>query len=116
MGRRKYWPIYEAAAEHGLHIMSHAFGLVWQPDHRHRLAVVLLEEHVGPAQAMQANVVSLVPRASSSGFRRLNFVSVENGFGWMPSLMWRLDAAWTLLKAEVPHLKRLPSEYIREHV
>src|SRR2546430_767815 len=26
LGRRKYWPIYEAAAKHGLHIMSHAFG------------------------------------------------------------------------------------------
>ena len=30
--------------------------------------------------------------------------------------MWRMDTAWTLLKSEVPHLKRLPSEYIREHV
>ena len=30
--------------------------------------------------------------------------------------MWRMDAAWSLLKSEVPHLKRLPSEYIREHL
>ena len=41
---------------------------------------------------------------------------VENGFGWIPSLMWRMDSAWSLLKSEVPHLKRLPSEYIQEHV
>ncbi|HZR99632.1 MAG TPA: amidohydrolase family protein, partial [Chloroflexota bacterium] len=31
MGRRKYWPIYEACAEHGLHVMSHAFGSAGQP-------------------------------------------------------------------------------------
>jgi len=30
-GRRKYWPIYEAAAEHGVHIMSHAFGSYGNP-------------------------------------------------------------------------------------
>ena len=46
------------------------------------------------------------PRASSSTFPTLKFVSVENGFGWIPSLMWRMDAAWSLLKSEVPHLKR----------
>jgi predicted TIM-barrel fold metal-dependent hydrolase len=30
--------------------------------------------------------------------------------------MWRLDSAWSLLRAEVPHLQRAPSEYVREHV
>ena len=30
--------------------------------------------------------------------------------------MWRLDSAWSLLRSEVPHVKRLPSEYVREHV
>jgi hypothetical protein len=30
--------------------------------------------------------------------------------------MWRLDAAWRLLKAEVPHLQRKPSAYVREHI
>ncbi len=31
MGRRKYWPIYEACVEHGLAVMSHAFGSYGQP-------------------------------------------------------------------------------------
>ncbi len=40
---------------------------------------------------------------------------IEAGFGWMPSLGWRLDKNWKRLKDEVPHLKTAPSEYLREH-
>jgi predicted TIM-barrel fold metal-dependent hydrolase len=43
-------------------------------------------------------------------------IMVEAGFGWAPSLAWRLDRNWERLKSEVPHVKRPPSEYIREHV
>jgi predicted TIM-barrel fold metal-dependent hydrolase len=116
LGRKKYWPIYEAAAKHGLHIMSHAFGSYGYPITGAGQASYYVEEHVGPAQAAQANVISLVAEGVFETFPTLNFVSVENGFGWIPSLMWRMDATYKLLKGEVPHLKRLPSEYIREHV
>jgi hypothetical protein len=30
-------------------------------------------------------------------------------------MAWRLDSLWTQFKDEVPHLKRPPSEYIRDH-
>jgi predicted TIM-barrel fold metal-dependent hydrolase len=116
MGRRKYWPIYEAAAEHGLHIMSHAFGSYGNPITGAGWPSFYVEEHVGPAQAMQQNLISMIAEGVFERFPTLKVVSVENGFGWIPSLMWRLDNAWTLLKSEVPHLKRAPSEYIREHV
>jgi len=41
---------------------------------------------------------------------------IEAGFAWIPSLSWRLDKLWRRLKQETPHLKRAPSEYIREQV
>ncbi|HVC33945.1 MAG TPA: amidohydrolase family protein [Chloroflexota bacterium] len=116
MGRRKYWPIYEACAENHLQVMSHAFGSYGQPITGAGWPSFYLEEHVGPAQAMQANIISMVVEGVFERFPGLNVVSVENGFGWLPSLMWRLDSSWKLLHAEAPHLKRLPSEYIREHV
>jgi uncharacterized protein len=116
MGRRKYWPIYEACAEHGLHIMSHAFGSHGQPITGTGWPSYYLEEHLGPAQAIQANVISLVAEGVFEHFPTLKLVSVENGFGWLPSLLWRLDSAWSLLKGELPHLKKSPSEYVREHV
>jgi len=36
----------------------------------------------------------------------------HGGICWAPSVMWRLDCLYPALKVEVPHLKRLPSEYI----
>ncbi len=116
LGRRKYWPIYEAAAKYDLQIMSHAFGSYGNPITGAGWPSFYVEEHVGPAQAAQANVISMVTEGVFDTFPNLNFVSVENGFGWIPSLMWRMDASYKLLKAEIPHMKRLPSEVIREHV
>ena len=49
-------------------------------------------------------------------FPALRVIMIECGFAWMPSLAWRLDATWKRLKDEVPHLKRSPSEVMREHV
>jgi uncharacterized protein len=65
---------------------------------------------------MQANIISLVAEGVFEAFPTLKLVSVENGFGWIPSLMRRLDNAWTLLRSEVPQVKRPPSQYVREHV
>ncbi|HYW28026.1 MAG TPA: amidohydrolase family protein, partial [Terriglobales bacterium] len=41
---------------------------------------------------------------------------VENGFGWLPALLWRMEAAWHVLGGELPHLERSPAEYVREHL
>ncbi|HEY1545116.1 MAG TPA: amidohydrolase family protein, partial [Xanthobacteraceae bacterium] len=43
-------------------------------------------------------------------------VLIESGFGWLPALGWRLDRNWKRMRDEVPHLKRAPSEYMREHL
>ena len=116
MGRRKYWPIYAACEKHGLTVMSHAFGSGGQPITGAGWPSYYIEDHVGPAQSMQANLISLVVEGVFERFPGLRVVSAENGFGWVPSLMWRLDSTQKLLGGEVPHLKRAPSEYLRENV
>jgi hypothetical protein len=115
MGRRKYWPIYEACAEEGLHLASHAFGAYGHPITGAGHASFYIEDHTSPPQAVQANITSLVVEGVFDRFP-LRFVSVENGFGWAPALLWRLDAAWELLRGEVPHLERRPSEIVGERL
>ena len=49
-------------------------------------------------------------------FPKLKVALIEGGFAWAPALCWRMDKHWERMRAEVPHLKRPPSEYVREHV
>jgi predicted TIM-barrel fold metal-dependent hydrolase len=70
----------------------------------------------GHAQCNQAVLTSMVLGGVFAKFPTLKVVLIEAGFAWVPSLAWRLDRNWKRLRAETPHLTRLPSEYIRDHV
>ena len=116
LGARRYWPIYEAAERAGLPVGVHAFGYGGGPITSGGWASYYIEEMVGHAQASQSVLTSLVIEGVFEQFPRLKVVLIESGFAWLPPLAWRLDKLWKRLKEETPRLKRLPSEYIRDHV
>lgn len=116
LGQRRYWPIYEAAAEAGLPVGVHAFGFGGNPITASGWPSYYIEEMVGHSQCQQSALASMVLEGVFERFPTLKVVLIESGFGWAPSLAWRLDKAWERLRSEVPHVKRPPSEYIREHV
>jgi predicted TIM-barrel fold metal-dependent hydrolase len=116
LGQRRYWPIYEAAARADLPVGIHAFGYGGSPLTGGGWPSYYIEEMTGHAQCTQALLASMVIEGVFERFPTLRVVLIEAGFAWLPSLTWRLDKHVMRMRDETPHLKRLPSEYIREHV
>ncbi len=70
----------------------------------------------GHAQTSQSFLTSMVVEGVFERVPKLRLVLIESGFAWLPPLSWRLDKLWNRLREETPFLKRLPSEYIHDHV
>lgn len=116
IGRRRYWPIFEAAERHGLTIGMHFGAISGNPLTSAGWPSYYIEEHAVTPAVFQSHIISLICEGVFERFPKLKFVCIESGFAWLPSLMWRLDKQWRRLGAEMPHVERLPSETIREHI
>ncbi len=116
LGKRHYWPIYEAAERNGLMVCVHAGGSPGNPITPVGWPSHYIEDYVSIAQAFQSQLVSLVSEGVFAKFPGLKVVLAEGGFTWLPSLMWRLDKNWKGIRREVPWVDRLPSEIVHEHV
>ena len=116
IGSARYFPIFEAAERAGLPVAMHAFGFGGNPNTASGWGSFYIEDMVGHAQSCQAQLTSLVVEGVFERLPALKFVVIEGGFGWVPSLCWRLDRVVNRLRGETPHLRRRPSEYIREQV
>ncbi len=120
MGDRHYYPIYAAAERHGLPIAIHPNSVdgIYQkaPTLAGGVPTYYVEWHAALTQIFQANIISLACHGVFERFPGLKVVVSEGGVAWLADVMWRLDKNWQALRDEVPWVKRLPSEYIVDHV
>ena len=116
LGRSYYWPIYEAAARHNLPIGIHAGSMFryaptstgWPSHHLH--------DYVAHSQTFEDQLLSIVTNGIFNKFPDLKFVLIESGVTWLPSFIWRAIKTWRGVRAEVPWVKRSPSEIIRDNI
>ncbi len=76
-----------------------------------------IEWHTMAAPTSAINqTMSLIVNGTFDRYPELRVVMLEGGVTWLPWLLWRLDAQFKELRANVPWVKRLPSEHIRSNV
>lgn len=116
-GRRRYWPIYKAAVEHGLPIGVHVGGNGGTPPMGNAgWASYHVQQHQLTHGGFTAFAMSMIMEGVFEEFPDLKLLLVEGAFTWVPSTLWRLDKLWETMRSEVPNLKRKPSEYFASNV
>ncbi len=112
-----YHPIWEAAAEVDLPIAAHLGGEVAQ---HNPIAcgptTFFWETHALLCEMGMAQVASMIAQGVFEKWPNLYFILIECGVAWLPPILWRLDADYKALRKETPWVKRLPSEYARDHI
>lgn len=118
LGRTQYFPIYEAAESLGLPLVLHTAGAEGNLMDAHRVAGGLPstfpERHSLVLQPGQAMLASAIFGGVFERFPKLRLVLTEYGVSWLPSLMWRMDAAWE--RGHGQSLPKPPSAYVSANV
>ena len=118
-GHRFYHPIYEACARHNLTVAVHfgAEGIGSNPAPTPAgYPSYYAESRFARPSVYQAHLASFIFEGVFERFPTLKLAILEAGFAWVPAYLWRMDADWKGLRYQTPWVKRLPSEYVWEHV
>ncbi len=118
-GSPHFDPLYKAAARNGLPIATHLMGQtpfeliplypVGNPAHWHDFFASWPLLYV-------SHLMSLVFDGAFDRHPDLRVVFIEGGFTWAMPVVWRMDRIWEQRRGDLPHVRRRPSEYVREHV
>ena len=113
-----YHPIWDAAAEVGLPVAIHLGGQggINANPTGCGPGTFFWEVHALLCETGMGHLGSVIAHGVFERWPRTKFVLIECGVAWLPAIVWRLDADYKALRKETPWLRRLPSEYAREHV
>jgi uncharacterized protein len=111
LGDRRFFPLYAAAMELGLPIISHPSASRLMTS-----AEMGFEGRANVPIAAWADITSLISRGVFERFPELKFVFLECGYSWIEPLVNRMDSAWTANRGKLEDLKQSPSEIVRKHI
>lgn len=117
-GQRYYLPIWEAAAARHLPVAIKAeggVGVEYYPT-----MTGLPRTHIEFSSLHRDrfffHLASFIAEGAFDRYPDLKVVFADGGFDMMTPAMWRMDMDWPITRTEVPWVKKLPSDYLREHV
>ncbi len=116
LGRGYYWPIYEAAARHGLPVGIHAGSMYRYAPTSTGWPSHYLQDYITNNQLFEGQLLSLVSNGVFVKFPDLKFVFIESGVSWLPHFIWRAIKTWRGVRAEVPWVKQSPADIIRNNI
>jgi uncharacterized protein len=119
-GHSYYHPIYEAALELDLPVVVHVGGDAAADATTLTVAaghpLTFGEYSVLSPTPLFTHLVSFLVQGVFEKFPGLRVLIAGAGTAWLPAVMWRLDTNWKGHRREVPWVRKLPSEYLRESV
>lgn len=116
LGRRYYWPIYEAAVKHDLPIGIHAGSAFRHAPTSNGWPSHYVQDYVGQTMGFEAQLLSLMGEGVFNHFPSLRIVLIESGVTWLPAFLWRAIKSWRGLRSETPWFTRSPGDLVRQHV
>lgn len=118
-GNRFYHQIWEACERYGLvlgiHIGNEGAGMAGPPTGV-GYPTYYIETRMARPQMAMAHSVSLIAEGVFEKFPGLKVMIDEVDQFWVAGLMWHMDADWKSLRDQTPWVKRLPSEYVLDHI
>jgi predicted TIM-barrel fold metal-dependent hydrolase len=116
LGRRIYWPVYEAAQRHGFALGVHAGSAYRHAPSQSGFLSYLAEDYVHQVQGFAAQVGSFVSEGVLGKFPDMKIVLIESGVSWLPGQMWRMSKDWRGARIEIPWVKEPPSALVRRQI
>ena len=118
-GNRFYHPIYEVCQHYGLPVCVH-FGGEGAGTSAAPTAAgypsYYLEMRMARPQIAMAHTASLICEGVFEKYPDFQFLFIEHDVFWVSGLMWHMDSDWKSLRDYTPWVKKLPSEYLRDHI
>ncbi|WP_340100460.1 amidohydrolase family protein [Salinibaculum salinum] len=113
-GHEWYDPIYQAAEDHDLPVLMHSLSNSnhFEFPKQRAWAETFTEDHaIAHPFSHMWNMTTMMFRGVTERFD-IDIVMQEAGIAWVPYMKWRLDDHYLESSHELPHLEKLPSEYI----